>query len=80
VDIARKVLFMDPAVRTEVQQNQMLDYFMSACGNLYPKEHCDDLKLRELRTKLNELQAKLPPISYAPCSAKATRRPKATST
>jgi hypothetical protein len=76
VDIARKVLFMDPARRTEVQHNQMLDAFMSACGNLYPKEHCDDLKLRELRTKLNELLAKLPPISYAPVLRESDTPPK----
>ena len=30
------------------------------------KEHCEALKLREVRTKLNELNAKLPPVSYAP--------------
>ena len=41
-------------------------YFLGSCGNLYPKEHCDGLKLAEVRTKLNELAAKLPPFSYAP--------------
>ena len=66
VDNARKVLFLDPAKRSEVQQNAMLDVFLGSCGNLYGKEHCDALKLRELRTKLNELAAKLPPVSYAP--------------
>jgi hypothetical protein len=40
--------------------------FLGSCGNLYPKEHCDELKVREVRQKLNELIAKLPPISYAP--------------
>jgi len=44
----------------------MLDVFLGSCGNLYPKEHCDELKVREVRQKLNELIAKLPPISYAP--------------
>jgi hypothetical protein len=66
VDSARKVLFMDPARRTEIQQNAMVDYFLSSCGNLYPKQHCADLKIPELRTKLNDLNAKLPPYSYAP--------------
>jgi cytochrome c5 len=66
VDTARKVLFLDPAKRSEVQQNQMVDYFLSACGNLFPKQHCADLKLPELRTKLNELNAKLPPYTFAP--------------
>jgi hypothetical protein len=66
VDSAKKVLFMDPAKRTEVQQTQMMDYFLSACGNLYPSDHCNALKVREVRTKLNDLLAKLPPVSYAP--------------
>src|SRR5579871_6237685 len=66
VDSARKVLFKEASTRTEVQQNQMIDYFISSCGNLYPKQYCNDLKLGELRTKLNALSAKLPPYSFAP--------------
>src|SRR5262245_29125731 len=66
VDNARKVLFTDAAKRSEVQQTAMLDVFLGSCGNLYPREHCDELKVREVRQKLNELIAKLPPISYAP--------------
>src|SRR5215471_13659940 len=66
VDNARKVLFLDPAKRSEIQQNAMLDVFFGSCGNLYPKEHCDELKVREVRQKLNELTAKLPVVSYAP--------------
>ena len=41
MDNARKVLFLDPAKRSEVQQNAMLDVFLGVCGNLYGKEHCD---------------------------------------
>jgi hypothetical protein len=44
----------------------MVDYFISSCGNLFPKQYCTDLKLGELRAKLNALNAKLPPYSYAP--------------
>jgi hypothetical protein len=66
VDNARKVLFLDPAKRSEVQQNAMRDVFLGSCGNLYPKEHCEALKVSEVRAKLNELNAKLPPVSYAP--------------
>jgi hypothetical protein len=66
VDSAKKVLFKDPAARSEAQQTQMIDYFISSCGNLFPKQYCTDLKLGELRTKLNALNAKLPPYSYAP--------------
>jgi hypothetical protein len=66
VDNARKVLFLDPARRSEVQQGQITDYFIASCGSMYPKEYCDGLKLRELRTKLNGVNAKLPQISYAP--------------
>jgi hypothetical protein len=76
VDNARKVLFLDPAKRTEVQQNQMVDYFISACGNLYPKQHCADLKLNEAKTKLNDLNAKLPPYSYAPVLVENSTPPK----
>jgi Protein of unknown function (DUF1553)/Protein of unknown function (DUF1549)/Planctomycete cytochrome C len=76
VDSARKVLFMDPAKRTEVQQTQMMDYFLSGCGNLYPKEHCEELKLREVRTTLNEWIAKLPPLSYAPVLLESDSPPK----
>ena len=66
VDSAKKVLFKDPAQRTEVMQNQMMDYFLSACGNLYPSEHCKELQVGEVRTKLDELRAKTPQVSYAP--------------
>jgi mono/diheme cytochrome c family protein len=66
VDNARKVLFLDPAKRSEVQQNALLDVFLGSCGNLYPKEHCDELKVGEVRSKLNQLRAQLPPVSYAP--------------
>ena len=66
MDNARKVLFLDPARRTEIEQNEMLGVFVGSCGNLYPKQHCADLKLPEFRSKLNELNATLPPYSYAP--------------
>jgi hypothetical protein len=76
VDNARKVLFTDPAKRSEVQQTAMLDVFLGSCGNLYPKEHCDELKVRDVRQKLNELIAKLPPISYAPVLLENDKPPK----
>jgi hypothetical protein len=76
VDNARKVLFLDPAKRSEVQQTAILDVFLGSCGNLYPKEHCDELKVREVRAKLNELNAKLPQISYAPVLLRNDTPPK----
>src|SRR5262249_15570961 len=66
VDNARKVLFLDPAHRSEVQRTAMVDTFISSCGNLFPKDFCAAMKLPELRGKLNELNAKTPQISYAP--------------
>ena len=66
VDNARKVLFLDPAKRSEVQQLAMTDALLGSCGNLFPKDYCENLKLGELRTKLNELRAAAPQISYAP--------------
>jgi hypothetical protein len=65
IDNARKVLFMDPAKRSEVQQNALIEYFLRSCGALYPKQHCADLKLTEVRTKLDELSAKMPPYTHA---------------
>jgi hypothetical protein len=76
VDVAKKALFMDPAKRSEVQQNQMMDYFLSACSNLYPADHCTELKVREVRTKLNYLLAKLPTLSYAPVLVESDTPPK----
>jgi hypothetical protein len=66
VDSARKVLFKAWTERTEVQQNQMTDYFLSSCGNLYPKQHCTDLKVGDVRKQLDDLRAKMPPYAYAP--------------
>ena len=66
VDNAKKVLFLEPAKRSELQQLAITDVFIRSCGNAFPKEYCDSLKLVELRTKLNELSAKMPQISYAP--------------
>jgi hypothetical protein len=66
VDNGKKVLFLDPAKRSEVQQNAMTDTFLGSCGNLFPKDYCTGLKLPELRTKLNDLISKTPQIGYAP--------------
>ena len=66
VDNGRKVLFLDPEKRSEVQRTAMMDTFISSCGNLFPKDYCTSLKLPELRTKLNELNAKTAQVSYAP--------------
>jgi mono/diheme cytochrome c family protein len=66
VDNGKKVLFLDPAQRTEVQRVAMTDTFLGSCGNLFPKDYCAGLKIPELRTKLNELNAKTPQIGYAP--------------
>jgi hypothetical protein len=66
VDNAKKVLFTDPAKRSELQQAAMIDTLIGSCGNLFPKPYCAGLKLSELCGKLNELNAKLPAVSYAP--------------
>jgi hypothetical protein len=66
VDNAKKVLYTDPAERSEVQQAAMTDTLIGSCGNLFPKPYCESLKLNELRTKLNEVRASAPQISYAP--------------
>ena len=66
VDNAKKVLYTDPARRSEVQRTAMTDTLIGSCGNLFPKTYCESLKLGELRTRLNELRASAPQISYAP--------------
>jgi hypothetical protein len=66
VDNARKVLFKSTADRSEVQQTQMTEYFLSSCGNLFPKQHCTDLNVKEVQGKLGELDAKMPPYAFAP--------------
>ena len=77
VDNARKVLFLEPAKRSEIQQGEMLERFIGSCTSMYPKEYCDGLKLRELRTKLNDLIAKTPQVSYAPVLLENDAPPKA---
>jgi len=76
IDNAKKVLFTDPANRTELQRTALTDYFISACGTVYPKPYCTDLKLAELRTRLNQLNATLPPVSYAPVLVESDTPPK----
>jgi len=66
VDNARKVLFLDPAKRSEVQQLAMRDYAISSCGNLFPKDYCNGFKLGDLRSKLSKLTAQTAHISFAP--------------
>ena len=76
VDNARKVLFKPWAERSEWQQNQMTESFLASCGAVYPKQHCTDLRLGELRTKLNEISAKLPPYAWAPVLLESDTPPK----
>ena len=65
IDNAKKVLFLDPGKRSEVQQDALFDYFLRSCGALYPKQHCADLKLNEVRQKLDAITAKLPSYTHA---------------
>ncbi len=76
LDSAKKVLFTDPAKRSELQRTAMTDYLLSSCGNLFPKQYCTDLKLGELRSRLNELTAKFPTASYAPVLVENDTPPK----
>lgn len=66
VDNANKVLFLDPAKRSEVQQMAMTDTVIGSCNNAYGKDYCAAFKLNELRAKLNQLASATPQISYAP--------------
>jgi hypothetical protein len=66
VDNAKKVLYKDPAKRSEIEQTAMMDYFIQSCGSLFPKPYCAEFKLPELRTKLAALTAAMPSYSHAP--------------
>jgi hypothetical protein len=66
LDNARKVLFLDPAKRSDLQRISMMDTFIASCGNTLPKETCTGLKLNEVKQKLNDLALKTPAVSYAP--------------
>jgi mono/diheme cytochrome c family protein len=76
IDNAKKVLYTPAEKRTEAQKNALTDYFLAACGNLYPKTHCEELKVKEARDKLNALSATLPPMSYAPVLVENDTPPK----
>lgn len=76
VDNARKVLFMDPAKRSELERTAMTDTLLGSCGNLFPKDYCNGLKIPELRKKLNDLNATMPPYSYAPVLLESDTPPK----
>ena len=41
VDNAKKVLYTDPAKRSEVQQIAMTNAVLGSCGNLFPKQYCE---------------------------------------
>jgi len=66
IDSAKKVLFMDPAKRSELLQFLMTDYFLVACHQAYPKNYCDGLRVGEARKQLVDLILKTPQLSYAP--------------
>ncbi len=66
VDNAKKVLFLDPAKRSELQRTIMTETVINSCANLFPKDYCNSLKLNELKAKLNDLNSKTAKISYAP--------------
>ena len=76
VDNAKKVLFMDPAKRSELERTAITDTLLGSCGNLFPKDYCAGLKIPELRKKLNDLNATMPPYSYAPVLLESDTPPK----
>jgi hypothetical protein len=65
VDNARKVLFLDPSKRSEIQSNAITDYFIRGCRSALAAE-CDQYKLPEVQKQLAELKSKFPAITYAP--------------
>ena len=66
LDGAVRILNTDPARRTGRQAKRLTDYFVANPGIEIGKNKELSAKLKELREKLNKLEAALPPFSQAP--------------
>jgi hypothetical protein len=71
-----QIVLLDPAQRTQDQQDRLLDYFLTY-GAIVDGARFDELKLGELRPQLEKLRAELPLVSRAPTMAQ-TRNPRQT--
>ncbi len=69
LDGAVRILNTDPAKRTERQAKRLTDYFVANPGIEIGKNKELSARLKELREKLNKLEASLPPFSQAPVIA-----------
>ncbi len=76
LDGARKILAMEPDARTRQQAARLTDYFVSNPGPVNAKDPELTKKLRELRTKLQELSAKFPSLTQAQVLAENPAPPK----
>jgi hypothetical protein len=65
VDHAERVLRTEPAKRTPYDERRLTDYFLSVLGPEFSQDRDIKDALTEARTKINELKADLPPLTYA---------------
>ena len=76
LDGARKILAMEPGKRSRQQTARLTDYFVSSPGPSNAKDAEVTKKLRELRTKLQDLAANFPSLTQAQVLAEAKTPPK----
>jgi cytochrome c553 len=76
LDGARKILETAPESRTRQQAARLTDYFVSSPGPANAKDAEVTKKLREVRTKLQDLAAKFPALSQAQVLAENPAPPK----
>lgn len=61
----RQILFKDPAKRTEKERNKLTDHFLEWYSAVVSKERYEELKFKELRTKLKQLEDGCPSLTQA---------------
>ena len=71
-DGAEKLLRLDPGRRAQRQKDRLADYFVGAYGSVVNAAQIKELKFRELRDKLAELEAGFPAVSQAPAVEEQT--------
>ncbi|MBM3801890.1 MAG: DUF1553 domain-containing protein [Acidimicrobiia bacterium] len=74
LDRADKILRKDPTQRTEREQDSLVDHFVGNYHRVISQERNNELKFKELRKALEELQAGLPDVTRAYVVAEEAER------
>jgi hypothetical protein len=70
----RQILFKDPATRTEKERNKLTDHFLEWYSAVVSKERYEELKFKELRGKLKQLEDGCPSLTQAQTIAELPQR------